>query len=976
MLPLGLVLKRLSYILCSCAALFVLLGACSTDKNTSLVRSVHAFKARYNTYFNGHEAYKEGVLLQEQGNRDNFTEVIPLYVTGNKATVKIGTGNFDRAVEKSQKAIKMHSITKRPEWNKSRPKTAKDRIWLSQKEYNPFLWRAWFMMGEAQFRKGEYMEAASTFAYIQRLYFSKPNLVARARLLEARCYAEMEWFYDAEDLISRAQRDSFPNNLEPLKASVLGDMQLRQKQYPEAILNIEKALKGEHRNLPKTRMYLLLGQLYHRIGHDPEAYRYFKKVIRRNPPYELEFNARIQMSEAMSKNQSKQIIRKLKAMAKNPKNKEYLDQVYYAIGNIYLSKGDTTHAIWAYKDGVEKSTRNGIEKGVVLLHLGQLYWNREKFVDAQKCYSQAFGLLDKDHDSYREVDERSKILDELLPYASAVELQDSLQMMARLDSVTRMEKIKKTIEELKKKEKEEEKKAMEAANPQANQGRQRPGGVVQQGVGNRNAQQTAVWYFYNPTAVAAGKAEFERKWGKRELADDWRRNNKTVLNDFNEEELTDSVLAAKDSIAAVEDSIYQANKGKKQSRAEKDSIKAEEYANDPHRPEYYLKDIPFTEEQMAASNAALVEGLYGAAIIYKDRMDNFPLAERTFQRILLNFPDFQKMDEIYYNMFQLYSRMERRDDAEDYKQRLIAEYPDNEHGKLIADPDFEFKGRYGKQIEDSVYQDTYDAFKFSDYHTVIRNSQEMAEEYPEGANRARFMFLEALSKLELGDREHFMADLRTIVEKYPQSSVSELAGLYVKGLKEGRLLQGGKFEMGSIWERRRGLFDEADSLANDSTFSPEKNANFVFVIAYERDAIDENQLLYEMARYNFTAFTVRNFDIASEKGDGIDMMQVRTFLNYDEAYIYMHRLFNNADMAYKLQGLKCFIISEENLKKLMKGLSFADYFDFYDEHFDRVGSLRISEDEEASLDEPTELPEPVDEEELDEEEWEEDNYIF
>lgn len=976
MLPLGLVLKRLSYILCSCAALFVLLGACSTDKNTSLVRSVHAFKARYNTYFNGHEAYKEGVLLQEQGNRDNFTEVIPLYVTGNKATVKIGTGNFDRAVEKSQKAIKMHSITKRPEWNKSRPKTAKDRIWLSQKEYNPFLWRAWFMMGEAQFRKGEYMEAASTFAYIQRLYFSKPNLVARARLLEARCYAEMEWFYDAEDLISRAQRDSFPNNLEPLKASVLGDMQLRQKQYPEAILNIEKALKGERRNLPKTRMYLLLGQLYHRIGHDPEAYRYFKKVIRRNPPYELEFNARIQMSEAMSKNQSKQIIRKLKAMAKNPKNKEYLDQVYYAIGNIYLSKGDTTHAIWAYKDGVEKSTRNGIEKGVVLLHLGQLYWNREKFVDAQKCYSQAFGLLDKDHDSYREVDERSKILDELLPYASAVELQDSLQMMASLDSVTRMEKIKKTIEELKKKEKEEEKKAMEAANPQANQGRQRPGGVVQQGVGNRNAQQTAVWYFYNPTAVAAGKAEFERKWGKRELADDWRRNNKTVLNDFNEEELTDSVLAAKDSIAAVEDSIYQANKGKKQSRAEKDSIKAEEYANDPHRPEYYLKDIPLTEEQMAASNAALVEGLYGAAIIYKDRMDNFPLAERTFQRILLNFPDFQKMDEIYYNMFQLYSRMERRDDAEDYKQRLIAEYPDNEHGKLIADPDFEFKGRYGKQIEDSVYQDTYDAFKFSDYHTVIRNSQEMAEEYPEGANRARFMFLEALSKLELGDREHFMADLRTIVEKYPQSSVSELAGLYVKGLKEGRLLQGGKFEMGSIWERRRGLFDEADSLANDSTFSPEKNANFVFVIAYERDAIDENQLLYEMARYNFTAFTVRNFDIASEKGDGIDMMQVRTFLNYDEAYIYMHRLFNNADMAYKLQGLKCFIISEENLKKLMKGLSFADYFDFYDEHFDRVGSLRISEDEEASLDEPTELPEPVDEEELDEEEWEEDNYIF
>ena len=960
-----------------CLVVLGVMVSCSTKKNTGLTRRVQAFKARYNTYFNGHEAYKEGVQAQRTGNKDNYMEVIPLYMTGNPKTAALGKGNFDRTVEKCQKTIKQHSITARPEWKSSKPKTPKDKIWLSQKEYNPFLWKAWFLMGEAQFRKGEYMEAASTFAYIQRLYFSKPNLVARARLLEARCYAEMEWFYDAEDLITRAQRDSFPSNLEPLKASVLADIQLRQKQYPEAILNIEKALKAEHRRLPRARMYLLLGQLYHRIGHDPEAYRYFKKVIRMNPPYELEFNARIQMSEAMSKNQSKQMIRKLKMMAKNPKNKEYLDQVYYAIGNIYVSKGDTTHAIWAYKDGVEKSTRNGIEKGVVLLHLGQLYWGREKFVDAQRCYSQAFGLLDKDHDSYKEVDERSKILDELLPFASAVELQDSLQMMARLDSVTRMEKIKKTIEELKKKEKEEEKKAAEANNVQSNRGNQQQGGAnARQNAANRNAQQTAVWYFYNPTAVAAGKSEFERKWGKRELTDDWRRNNKTVLNDFNEEELSDSLKAAQDSIAAVEDSIYQANKGKKQTRAEKDSIKQEEYANDPHRPEYYLKDIPFTEEQMAASNAALVEGLYGSAIIYKDRMDNFPLAERTFQRILLNFPEFQQMDEVYYNMFQLYSRIGRKDDAEDYKQRLIAEYPDNEHGKLISDPNFEFKGRYGKQIEDSVYQDTYEAFKFSDYQTVLQNSQEMAQEYPEGANRARFMFLEALSKLEMGDREHFMTDLRTIVEKFPQSSVSELAGLYVKGLKEGRLLQGGKFEMGSIWERRRGLFDDADSLANDSTFSPEKNTNFVFVIAYERDAVDENQLLYELARYNFTAFTVRNFDISSEKGDGIDMMQVRTFLNYDEAYIYLHRLLNNDDMAFKLQGLKCFIISEENLKKLMKGLSFADYFDFYDEHFDRVGSLRISEDAPSSLDEPTELPEPVEEEEMDDEDWEDYNYIF
>ena len=183
----------------------------------------------------------------------------------------------------------------------------------------------------------------------------------------------------------------------------------------------------------------------------------------------------------------------------------------------------------------------------------------------------------------------------------------------------------------------------------------------------------------------------------------------------------------------------------------------------------------------------------------------------------------------------------------------------------------------------------------------------------------------------------------------------------------------GKFNSGSIWERRRLLGEEEDSLGNDTTFSTEKNCDFVFCVAYERDSVNENQLLFEMARYNFTNFTVRNFDITFDRGQGIDMLQVRTFLNYDEAYIYLHRLMNNADMAYKLQGLKCFIIAEDNLKKLMKGLSFADYFDFYDENFDRIGSLQIKEDEPSSLDEPTELPEPQEEEE---EEELEDDFIF
>ncbi|MCM1312561.1 MAG: tetratricopeptide repeat protein [Bacteroides sp.] len=934
-----------------------------------MTRSIQAFKARYNTYYNGHLAYIDGIDAQESGNKDNYTEIVPLYITSNKATVSLGNSDFARSIEKCQKTIKQHSITARPEWKSNKPKTAKDKIWLSQKEYNPFLYKAWFLMGEAQFRRGEYMEAASTFSYIQRLFFSKPDIVAKARLLEARCYSELDWFYDAEDIISRAVRDSFPVKYEPLKSEVLANCQLRQHQYADAIPNLLKAIKKEKRTLQKARLYFLLGQLYHKTGQEQLAFKAYGKVAAKNPPYELEFNARIQQTEVISTGRSKQMIRKLLAMSKNPKNKDYLDQVFYAIGNIYLANNDTLHAIYAYTEGAEKSTRNGIEKGVVLLHLGRLYWDTEDFVKAHKCYSEVLGLLDKDRDDYKEIDERSKILDDLQPFAADIELQDSLQTLARMDSVERMNVIKKIIEYVKKKEREEERKAVDAAVSQtSNNSRTQNATNANRSnlnnTGNRNGG--GLWYFYNPTAVAAGKLEFQKKWGKRELADNWRRANKTVLEDLNLDSTADSISVDNDSIAEVV-----TNEDDTKDAVKKDE---EEYANDPHRPEYYLKDIPLTEEQMQASNATLVNALFNAGVIYKDRMENFPLAEKTFMRICSDFPDFEQMDETYYNMFQLYSRIGQNDAAEIYRNKLMSEYPDNEQAKNVADPNFEFKAKYGKQVEDSLYTEAYNAFVSNDFETVLSHDSYTEKEYPEGANRARFMFLRAMSLLEMGERDQFMNSMKSIVENYPTSTVSELAGLYVKGLKDGRLLASGKFEMGSIWERKRGLGADEDSLWADSAFTDEKNVDFVFVVAYERDSVDENQLLYEMARYNFTNFTVRNFDISIERGDGIDMLQVRTFLNYDEAFIYLHRLYNNEEMVYKLEGLKSFVISESNLKLLMKGKSFADYFDFYDEHFDNLGHLNIDD---STLDEPTELPQPKEEEGFEEEEsGYDDDFIF
>ena len=952
--------------------------SCSTQKNTGISRAVHSVKAHYNTYFNGHEAYLEGYRQQRDGNKDNYMEQLPFYMTDNKATLNMGKGNFDTAINKSKKAIKQHSITKKPEMSASKRRSPKGKALLSQREYNPFLHKAWFLLGQSQMQEGEFMEAASTFAYIQQLYPNKPNIVAQARLLEARCYAQMEWYFDAENLLNEMRRDSFPEKYDYVRAGIIADIQLQQGQIEEAIPNVQMAAKHQKGNTEKARLLFLLGQLYQRTGQTDLAYKTFGKVIAKNPPYELQFNARIQQTTVLPKNQTKQMITTLKRMAKNAKNKQYLDQVYYAIGNIYLAQGDTLNAIYAYDKGVTESTRNGIEKGIVWLHLGRLYWEREQFVKAQACYSGALSLFDKEHEDYKELNSRSRILDNLLPHASAVELQDSLQRLARMDSVERMKVIDNIIEELKKKEKEEARKLADAEQKQQTQQTRQQNALAAQVGTRQNQGEQAQWYFYNPMVVSAGKQEFQRQWGARKLEDNWRRKNKTVLADDEDSEAEDENSMTADSLTSDSTANGGEAVGELTDEQKAELEKLAEYEADPHRPEYYLKDIPFSEEQMAASNAALVEGLFGSAVIYKDQMENFPLAERTFNRIFTDFPDFDHTDEAYYNMFQLYSRTHNTELAEHYKDLLVSNYPANPHSAVISDPDFEFKARYGKQIEDSLYQDAYSSYIIDDYSHTVSVSEEAIREYPEGDNRARFMFLRSMSRLNMGDYDQFLSSMREIVEKYPKSTVSELAGLYVKGMKEGRLLASGKMNNGSIWERRMLIGEELDSASMDTTFSAEKACNWTFVVAYEHDSIDQNRLLYEVAHYNFSNFSVRNFDIEIEPGQGIDLLKVSPFLTYDEAYIYLHMLTNDASTMQKLDGLKLFIISDDNLKKIMRGRSFADYFDFYDRTFDRIGNLNIDEN---MLDQP-EIPDPEDviDEEADggdDDEWyDEDNFIF
>ena len=921
-------MKRSCHILPLLIAIGVAIAitSCSNKKNTAQTRWWQAFTAKYNTYYNGTLAYIDASLEKENGNRDNYTELLPLYTVGNKASRELGKSNYETAIEKCQKTIKLHSITARPEWKKSRKKTARDIEWLNRKEYNPFLWRAWMLMGRSQFYKGDFDEAASTFTYMCRLYKTQPAIYGKARAWLAKCYIEQDWIYDAEDVIRNMKRDSIDWRAQKEWDYTYADYYLHIGDMENAAKYLRKVVKHEMRSKQRAREYYLLGQVEAALGRKDEAYKAFKKVIRQNPPYEVEFNARIAMTEVLADgSQARKMISRLKRMASDENNKEYLDQVYYAIGNIYLTLKDTTQAIYAYEAGNKKATRSGIEKGVLLLHLGDLYWAKEKYGDAGRCYGEAIGLLDKDRDDYEQLSERSKILDELTPYTNAVELQDSLQLLAKMSEKDRNAAIDRVITALKKKEKEERDREAEenvaAVQEKYDTGQRQNNNFTQQN--NRaGGRREASWYFYNPTTVQQGKQAFARTWGKRDNVDNWQRANKSNVGDFASEDAQEQEYTEeqRDSIAAVEE------------KAEKEKARLDTAANDPHKREYYLAQIPFTKEQLEESNAQIEDGLFHSGIIFKDKLDNLNLSEKSFMRLLRDFPETQTKDEVYYHMFLLYSRKGDNLKAQTYLNKMKNECADSKWTTILTDPYFEDNAKYGTHLEDSLYAATYDAFKNDRFEEVRKNTSVSDKRFPLGDNRDKFLFISGLSQLNEGDADGCLARLDTLVKAYPQSKVSELAGMIINGVRQGRTLVGGNFSMEDVWNRRTAVMSDKDT-TNAKGFSDERNTEFTFLFVYNPDSISENKLLFQLARFNFTNFVVRNFNIEIADAAGLHHMMVTGFRSFDEARQYARVLYKNDGMMNAAKGSRSVVISNENLPMLGTQYSYNDYDAFYTEHF-------------------------------------------
>ena len=866
-------------------------------------RNFQALNTRYNVYFNGYTSYNEGLKNFQKANKEDYSTVIPMYPISHHSNANAATSNMDQAIEKCRKAIKLHSIKVKPDKDYKKANLPEYKLWYNQQEFNPALIEAWLLLGKAEFHKGDFLGSVGTFSYIIRHYATDKNIEATCQLWVARAYGEMGWIYEAEQVLSKINQDNLKKSTIGLFASVNADLLLKKHQYKEAIPFLELALSKETDKVQKERFGYILAQLYHLTGDDKVSYAAYSKVIKSNPPYEMDFNARISRAQ-LDQGNVLSVRKELKAMLNNRSNKDYFDQLYYALGNTYLHHGDTVKAIENFKLSAEKSIRKGIDKAVTLITLGDIYYNKRNYVKAQPCYDEAGKIITNENDDYARVIRRGEMLSELVTQNDIVILQDSLQRLAGLPESKKLEIVNKIIVKLISDEKIASEKAVKDKQL-ANQNFDDNAPLMPPIGGNPGS--TADWYFYNIDVIRNGENEFTKKWGTRKLEDNWRRTSKST-----------SLFADDNSISKnVKDSTDTISKSKKM-------------VFDNKKPEFYLRQIPGTPAQIAKSTAAIGDALFSMGLIYKDKIVDIPMAISTFKEFIRRFPADQRVADAYFYIYLIQTKEGNQSEADVYRTKLITEFPTSKYQKILSVQNYSERLELMSKEQDSIYNLTYKAYNESDYGTVFKQVAYIKQNYPLSSLMPKFLFLNALSIGKKETPQLFKVALDSLVANYPQSDVSAMAKDILALIKQGMESKTGT-SSGSLLSRRDESTKADINEISPQQFSSEKQTKHRLLLIGSLNKENINKLLYNIASFNFSRFMIKDFDLVISKLDSAkSVLSITNLESFDEANWYLNTLNSDVSLSKMMNDFQVqkVIISEENYSLIKTGFTLKDYFAF------------------------------------------------
>lgn len=869
---------------------FAVLAGCTTQKNTMVTRTFHNITSRYNIFFNGSESFKQGVKKAEENFQDDYTRMLPVFTYGNEEVAQAVGPDMDRCIKKATKVVTLHSITVKPEL-KNGPQTPKEKAFYARNEYNRYVPENYLLMGKAYLYRHDFSLALETFKYILSEY-PHMDVVFETRIWLARLYDLTGEYNQAGDILDALTAvEEVPKKLRGDLYATLADHYMRQKQYSRAIGPLTRALEHTSDKDKRVRYAFILGQLHQEAGDPVKASAYYRRVIKMNPPYEMSFSARVNRASVYEPGSGnlKDITSELRAMIRDEKNREYRDQIYFALGNIYKREGQVDQAIINYKLSSETSVSNVKQKTTTCLQLADIYYNRNEYQLASAYYDTASSNLSPEYPGYRDIMLKSGSLSRLVESLNTVAFEDSVQRLAAMDEEERLALIDTLIARVTLEEKQaRDREGKERQDQQYNRmmlSQNRTGGYS-------GGTQGGKWYFYNQAAKSFGQPEFRMKWGNRKLEDNWRRKNKSSIS-FGEVE-TASADSASGEIA-------------------------ERKVLDNKSREFYLQDIPLTDSMMEKSDERKMQALASAGMIYKNDLKDYEASNKEFMRLLDEYPEGPATLQAYYNLYTNYGKLENTPQAERYRSAIIRDFPDSEVAGLLTDPDYIEKLEKKENQEQLFYEQVFNEYRNGQYSRVIADVKEAFRRFPESDLKPRYAFLRAMSLGATSDRMTFTLALDSLIKAYPGEEVTMSARNVLSMLKQ----------------KDPNVRHETQKREAEEIYRHDSAGVYYYGLVVNRD-INVNQLRFEIINFNLDYYPQSDFDVTDEPVNTTDhLVLVKSFPNLSDAWAYHDSIAQagNVNGLIRDTGYQRFIISDVNTQTLIRDKVSEKYLVFFNKYY-------------------------------------------
>jgi len=926
-------------------------GSCSTKKNTVVTRSYHNLTSHYNIYFNAYDSYNQGIKKSVTSFRDDYNNLLPLFIYSSKDATRILLSDMDKTVKKCSKVIGMHSIKAKPKLKKG-SRSSREKDYYRQNEYVKWVDDAFLLMGKAYFNKRDFFPGIQTFEYILSQY-PDGGLANEASLWLAMSQLELKRYSESQQILNRLQGDpKFDSKLKPQLKAVYADWYLRQDDYLTAIPLLEKAAVEYPEKAERIRISYVLGQIYEKSKDSVNASKWYSRVNELNPSYDMAFNARINRARLYQGGDKAEagIRKELMKMLRDAKNIDYLDQVYYALAELEMKAGREPEGVEMFKKSIFNSTTNTTQKGVSYLALAKYYYSRDEYVPAGAYYDSCSQSLPDTYPDYQKIIALAEDVRMLSENISLAIREDSLQTVAKMPSAERDKLIgEKVIEaariEAEAKAAEEEERlnvqsgrmngmnSLSGMNNRGTFGNQtRTGNPGQRGAGNQASglgqdfssgqygntspgggsgiSGSSSWYFYNPAAISFGSIEFIKFWGRRKLEDNWRRSNKKVVSESGD--LTSEGESGEISTPAA-------------------STKTNAFQ--PTQKEYYLNDLPLNDTLMRESNQRIAQAYLNAGKIFKDELNRPNEAVQYFDRLNQRFPEDERLLFSYYNMYQIYTALKVDAEAKKYKDLILLKFPDSRSAKIISNPN------YFKELDDEranvmkFYESTYQDYKSKAFTKVLDNCSKADTAFKINPIRDKFGLLRimAFAKQNPSDTAGLVKSINDLVFKYPDSEVADPAKNLLSYIQKGP-----SSKPGSVTRKLQVGMVDPGVKTEDLEYFPDESATHFYVVVISGTNVDVGKLKFRISNFNVEKYDEDFFEVASTVLDeDMQIITVKNFTNKKVGMNYYQAITADPKVYEDMKDTdyRHFIISKDNYTRLYKNKNVFQYIQFFRDNY-------------------------------------------